>query len=215
MSPARPDAPGQFEAPARSKALGQCEAPARPEASRPEACGPERSDASGPAESPKRLESPEPPESRTPHKAIFVATRAHADVMAEIHRAAFPPAESWSRDVMILQLDLPATFGFVHLAGGMILARVAADESEILTVAVYPGRQRRGIASALLSAAMAHAGGMGAVSMFLEVAVTNGPARALYEAHGFTLAGSRRHYYSDGTDALILRCTLPAAIAKS
>ena len=44
--------------------------------------------------------------------------------------------------------------------------------------------------------------------MFLEVAVTNHAARALYAAHGFTEAGLRRHYYSDGTDALILRSTL-------
>jgi ribosomal-protein-alanine N-acetyltransferase len=140
---------------------------------------------------------------------IEVATAVHADVMAEIHRAAFPRAEAWSRDVMILQLDLPATFGFVHPGGGMILARVAADESEILTLAVCPVQRRRGLASALLRAAMDRAITLGAVTMFLEVAVTNHAARALYEAHGFTEAGLRRHYYSDGTNALILRSTLP------
>ena len=45
--------------------------------------------------------------------------------------------------------------------------------------------------------------------MFLEVAVTNDAARALYVRHGFTEAGLRRRYYTDGTDALILRSTLP------
>jgi ribosomal-protein-alanine N-acetyltransferase len=135
--------------------------------------------------------------------------------MADIHRAAFPRAEAWSRDVMILQLDLPTTFGFVHPAGGMILARAAADESEILTVAVYATLRRHGLASALLRAAMARAAELGSVSMFLEVAVTNHPARALYEAHGFTETGLRRRYYADGTDALILRSTLPADSADS
>ena len=61
---------------------------------------------------------------------------------------------------------------------------------------------------------MARAASLGAVSMFLEVAVTNDAARALYAAHGFTEAGLRRHYYTDGTDALILRSTLSTGTAQ-
>jgi ribosomal-protein-alanine N-acetyltransferase len=135
--------------------------------------------------------------------------------MAKIHRAAFPPAEAWSRDVMLLHLELPQTVGLLHAGGGMILARVAADEAEILTLAVDPARRRQGIGAALLRAAMERAAGMGATAMFLEVAVTNQAARALYAAHGFTEAGLRRRYYADGTDALILRSTLRADAADS
>jgi len=97
----------------------------------------------------------------------------------------------------------------------MILARVAADEAEILTLAVTPAARRRGLGTALLRAAMHRARDLGATAMFLEVAVTNQPARALYASLGFSEAGSRRHYYSDGTDALILRSTLTAAAADS
>ena len=147
--------------------------------------------------------------------AIEAATFAHATVMAEIHRAAFRAAEAWSRDVMLLQLELPGTFGLVHPAGGMILARVAADEAEILTLAVTGEQRRRGVGSALLRAATRRVAEMGAVSMFLEVAVTNHAARGLYSAHGFEEAGLRRRYYSDGTDALILRSTLAAAATDS
>jgi ribosomal-protein-alanine N-acetyltransferase len=147
--------------------------------------------------------------------AVEVATFAHASAMAEIHRAAFRAAEAWSRDVMLLQLELPGTFGLVHPAGGMLLARVAADEAEILTLAVAGEQRRRGLGFALLRAAMRRAAGMGAVSMFLEVAVTNHAARGLYVAHGFVEAGLRRRYYSDGTDALILRSTLDAAATDS
>jgi ribosomal-protein-alanine N-acetyltransferase len=138
---------------------------------------------------------------------------AHAGVMAEIHQAAFPAAEAWSRDVMILHLGLPLTFGFVHSLGGMILARVASDEAEILTLAVHPGQRRRGIGSALLDAAKARATALGAVAVFLEVAVTNDAARSLYAVHGFAEAGLRRRYYSDGTDALVLRSDLLAGAA--
>jgi [ribosomal protein S18]-alanine N-acetyltransferase len=145
-----------------------------------------------------------------PGGPIEDATIAHAGVMADIHRSAFPANEAWPRDVMILQIGLSRTFGLVHLAGGMVLSRVAADEAEILTLAVRPDQRRGGVGSALLCAAMDRAAALGAVSMYLEVAVTNHAARALYARHGFTEAGLRRRYYSDGTDALILRCGLPA-----
>jgi ribosomal-protein-alanine N-acetyltransferase len=147
--------------------------------------------------------------------SIETATWGHAGVMAEIHRTAFPATEAWSRDVMLLQLGTPTTFGLIYSHAGMILGRVAADEAEILTLAVDPGQRRRGVGSALLGAAMARAGNLGATFMFLEVAVTNDAARALYAAHGFTEAGLRRHYYTDGTDALILRSTLSTGIANS
>ena len=139
---------------------------------------------------------------------LIAATPAHAGIMADIHRAAFSGFEAWSRDVMTLQLELPTTFGFIHSDGAMILAQAAADESEILTLAVYPGQRRRGIGSLLLRTAMDRAAARGAVSMFLEVAVTNHAARALYDSHGFIEAGLRPRYYSDGTDALVLRSTL-------
>jgi ribosomal-protein-alanine N-acetyltransferase len=135
--------------------------------------------------------------------------------MADIHLAAFPPGQSWSRDVMLLQLELPTTFGLVHLDCGMILARVAADESEILTIAVPPAARRLGLGSALLRAAMGRAAARGAQSMFLEVAVNNNAARALYAAHGFAEVGLRRRYYTDGTDALVLRSTLKCGSAES
>ncbi len=49
----------------------------------------------------------------------------------------------------------------------------------------------------------------GAGEMILEVAVTNGPARALYDALGYTAEGRRPRYYARPTappvDALVLR----------
>jgi ribosomal-protein-alanine N-acetyltransferase len=128
--------------------------------------------------------------------------------MAEIHRAAFPAAQAWSADVMVLQLGLSGGFGFVHSAGGMVLARIAADEAEILTIAVAPAAQSRGLGRDLLQTAMDEAARRGAAAMFLEVGVSNEPARALYKAAGFRRVGRRRAYYIGGGDALILRASL-------
>ncbi len=136
------------------------------------------------------------------------AAAVHAEVLAEIHRAAFPPAEAWSADVMALQLGVPGAFGWLHPAGGMVLARVAADEADILTIAVAPGARRQGLGRALLLAAMVEAARRGATTMFLEVGVANHAAHALYVSAGFTEVGRRRGYYADGGDALILRAPL-------
>jgi ribosomal-protein-alanine N-acetyltransferase len=140
-----------------------------------------------------------------PGAAILPATLAHAALMAEIHAAAFPAEEAWSRDVMLLQLELPTTIGLIHPLGGMVLARVVADEAEILTIAVHPASQRQGLGGALLRAAKRRAAEAGAVTMFLEVAVTNAAARSVYAAEGFVQVGIRRGYYAGGTDALVLR----------
>ena len=143
---------------------------------------------------------------------IETATAAHASLLAEIHAEAFPPDEVWSRTVILSQLELPTTIALLHPLGGMILARVMADEAEILTLAVHPSARRQGVGGALLEVAKARAASAGAAAMFLEVAVTNNAARALYAAHGFLEAGLRRRYYSDGTDALVLRSTLTGQV---
>ena len=136
---------------------------------------------------------------------VIRATAAHAAAMAVIHHAAFPPAEVWGTDAFALQLALPGVFGLVDPLGGLVLARVAADEAEILTLAVHPDRRRTGIARRLLGAAATMAGAAGARSLFLEVSEANAAARALYAAAGFTTVGRRRHYYADRSDALVQR----------
>ena len=140
--------------------------------------------------------------------ALTAATVAHAALLAEIHAAAFPPAGSWSCDVIALQLELRTTFALLHPAGGFVMARAMADEAEILTLAVIPALRRQGLVRLLLGAAMTRAAVLGAAAMFLEVATTNHAARGLYVAMGFVESGLRRRYYADGTDALVLRSTL-------
>ena len=89
---------------------------------------------------------------------------------------------------------------------GLALARVAADEGEVLALGVLAERRQRGIGRALLSAQLA-------ARLFLEVAADNSAAQALYVAEGFTIVGRRAGYYAtlDGSalDGLILAKSLP------
>ncbi len=136
---------------------------------------------------------------------------AHAAAMAAIHRLAFPPNEAWGTDSIAIQLALPGVFGWLDRRGGMILARVAADEVEVLTLAVAPTVRRLGLGTRLLAAAMTLATSRGARNAFLDVSISNIAARTLYARAGFTPTGRRPRYYADGTDALVLRRTLTPA----
>jgi ribosomal-protein-alanine N-acetyltransferase len=136
---------------------------------------------------------------------VILASAAHAEVMAAMHAAAFPPAERWGVEALGVLLGQPGTFGLIADTDGFVLVRAAADEAEILTLAVLPDRQRRGVASALLAAAHERAAAVGTKAMLLEVADGNLAALGLYAGFGYAQVGLRRRYYPGGGDALVLR----------
>ena len=139
---------------------------------------------------------------------IEEATSAHAAALAAIYAAAFPPRDAWGEDAIALQLALPGAFGLIDERGGMLLGRITVDEAEVLTLAVAPLERRQGIATGLLRATTERVRAHGGTAMFLEVAIGNAPALALYRREGFIEVGRRRHYYSDSSDALVLRMNL-------
>jgi len=138
---------------------------------------------------------------------VITASRAHAAACAAIHAAAFPPDETWGEGAFAELLAAPGVHGLIDEAGGLVLMRQAADEAEILTLATMADARRRGIGRRVLTAGLDWAAAAGALRVFLEVSEANAPARALYQAAGFTLCGRRRRYYADGSDALVLQIT--------
>ena len=142
----------------------------------------------------------------------------------DLDRAAALHAESfaalgerpWVRRDLAELLASPGVAG-VLLSGdggdaGFALWRVAADEAELLTIAVRPIHRRQGAGRRLLLAAIDHARGAGARSLYLEVGVDNPAARGLYEAQGFRAVGRRPAYYRRGSgpaaDGVVMRLTL-------
>src|SRR3989338_8118746 len=78
---------------------------------------------------------------------------------------------------------------------GFILARVLGDEAEILTFAVCPEFQRAGTGRFLLCELMDFLISVGCGKVFLEVAVDNLGAIALYQSLDFIIVGTRPDYY--------------------
>jgi [ribosomal protein S18]-alanine N-acetyltransferase len=92
-----------------------------------------------------------------------------------------------------------------ELIKGFLIGRIAADEFEILNLAVARDCRRQGIASRLLDAALNHSRSAGCTQAFLEVRESNAPAISLYDQYGFSEAGRRNHYYtSPDEDAVLL-----------
>ena len=89
------------------------------------------------------------------------------------------------------------------------MSRLAADEAEILSVAVARRAQGRGLAGQLLALHLRRLAGLGARTVFLEVDEHNAPAIRLYTRAGFREVARRPNYYPDATgkaaNALVLR----------
>ena len=138
------------------------------------------------------------------------ALGADVETLAAIHARSFEAP--WSAGDLGALLVNPGAFGLIALvraaAAGFILCRAAADEAEVLTLAILPSCRRIGLATALLDAAATRARQDGAGVLFLEVAADNLPALALYRGRDFLRVGQRPAYYARAgaaADALVLR----------
>jgi ribosomal-protein-alanine N-acetyltransferase len=88
---------------------------------------------------------------------------------------------------------------------GFIGVWYTTQQLHIVTVAVAPSEQGRGIAQALLFESHRLAVEAELPTIALEVRVSNERAQRLYEWFGFTRAGMLRRYYSDnGEDAVVM-----------
>src|SRR5690606_32166427 len=88
-------------------------------------------------------------------------------------------------------------------------ARLAAEEGEILTIAVAPAHRRLGIGRQLMDAVLRELYSARAEVLFLEVEEANTAALALYRRLGFHPVASRPHYYRHpegrSSNALVMR----------
>ncbi|MEP9358196.1 GNAT family N-acetyltransferase [Sphingomonas sp. KR3-1] len=106
--------------------------------------------------------------------------------------------EAWTSAQCLGMLSLPGVWLVIASVdgqdAGFALARVVADETELLLLATRPAARRRGVAGALLRAVIDEARGRGVVRVHLEVRSGNDAVR-LYRREGFEKVGERREYY--------------------
>lgn len=156
-----------------------------------------------------------------PRARLFIedAKSADADGLADIHGDAF--ARAWSADDFAALLASPNVFALAlrrespfgsRRTVGFAIARIAADEAEILTIAVRAASRGRGYGRLLMDEVLRRLYRERVASCFLEVDRGNAAALALYTALGFAAVGERKGYYraADGDDrtALVMRLQL-------
>jgi [ribosomal protein S18]-alanine N-acetyltransferase len=140
------------------------------------------------------------------------ARHADLDAIAALEGVSFPIP--WKREFFEVEVGAPWRFNRVALASGGALAgyvfcAFAGGEVHVNKIAVSARFWRQGIASALMGEVFSFATRVNADEMYLEVRVSNAPARTFYAALGFAEAGRRTRYYLDGEDALLMVRKMP------
>ncbi len=132
---------------------------------------------------------------------IRPAMPADLPAIATLQAACFKAA--WGEAAIAKLLEATHVFGFLafDLAAsqkrpiGFVLCRAAGGECEILSLGVCSEARGRGAAGQLLEAVAKEAAKRAASRIYLEVAVLNSKASALYRRHGFSEVGLRPGYY--------------------
>jgi [ribosomal protein S18]-alanine N-acetyltransferase len=136
--------------------------------------------------------------------------RHQLDRIMAVMESAFDPrfGEAWSRRQVADALTLASTHALVidetgelivdgpsaRAAAGFVLTRHAADEEELLLIAVAPQCRQRGLGEQLMRHFLAAARGRAVRKVFLEMRRGN-TALGLYQKIGFNPIGERRNYY--------------------
>lgn len=123
------------------------------------------------------------------------------EACARIHQLSF--AKGWSQNEFYNLLhDRNIIANYVRYLKskrmcGFILSRRAADEAEVVTIAINPDDRRRGMANGLLQQHIKDLALMNVQRLFLEVDKNNHAAMKLYEKSGFIKVGERKAYYQN------------------
>lgn len=135
----------------------------------------------------------------------YPLTRSHRRELLELQAGALG-AEAWTAGMVDEEFDRPGgiLLGIGEPLCGFACAWVVLDELHLLLIAVGASFRRQGLAAQLHEALLDEARGRASTG-WLEVRADNHPAGAFYERHGWEAVGTRRRYYADGCDAVVMR----------
>ncbi len=139
-----------------------------------------------------------------------------ADILASLHAQCFQKA--WNEKTfanfsktaqgLLLSIPSPESEHSLIIDIGFIIYSIAADQADLITIGIIPSSQQKGAGRFLMEQAFVHLKSLDVEKLFLEVAIDNAAALALYTRTGFVQVGTRPQYYPqetrDFTDAVIL-----------
>ncbi len=142
-----------------------------------------------------------------------------AKSLAGIHRAAFGNlSKSFSSSFILSLIQNSNVIVIKQEQKGFCLARLLDKESEIITIAIKPKFQKKGIGYSLLIRTIQIIKDTQCEKVFLEVASDNLAGIKLYSRAGFKRCGIRKNYYQISKDkkidALIMNKSLVTRLTK-
>ena len=137
---------------------------------------------------------------------ICIATSNDLADILSIEKKVFK--HPWSKEQLSWELNSqPVAENYVMIARGnmvgYLFSHVVDDDVQILNIAIDIPFQHKGYGEQLLSYFLDQFNGDS--SIHLEVRKSNFPAINLYLKFGFHETGTRKGYYADGADAIIMQ----------
>ena len=136
------------------------------------------------------------------------ATEADLEQIFEIEQSVMPCP--WSKKSF--QEAFSSDYSIILVAAddyricGFSVLYITAPEAELPDIVVSKEYQGQGIGRALLEYTISEAKAKKVETIFLEVRVSNAPARGLYDSFGFEEIGTRKYFYSNPVeDAICMR----------
>ena len=125
-------------------------------------------------------------------------TKEYAEELAAIEKLCFTDAWSCESFIGCFNSSFVKVFGAFEdeSLAGYIVAKNVLGEGELLNICILPEYRRNGLATALFEAS-----GLNELDkVFLEVRVSNEPAKNMYKKLGFKEIGIRANYYQDNSE---------------
>jgi len=126
-------------------------------------------------------------------------TQSDLAQVVEIETESFP--EPWGEDKFLQELKLKFSYFFTAKSGAEIAGYIglwhAADEGNIINIAVKKSWRRQGLGKQLIDFILEFSRAKGIKDVYLEVRSKNLSAQGLYKKCGFEACYERQGYYVD------------------
>lgn len=131
----------------------------------------------------------------------------HLDNILEIENRSFPGP--WSQRAFIQEIENPISHMWALLVdnqlAGYICFWLFDREIQLINIAVHPGKRGKGLGHHLMARMIETGLSKGSQYIWLEVRISNMPAKRLYHRLGFEAIGRRRGYYRETKeDAVVM-----------
>jgi len=132
------------------------------------------------------------------------------NAIVEIEKKSYP--DPWSQNLFERELQIKFSNFFAavedHEIAGYICLWTVSDEGHLTNITVKEKFRRKGLGSKLMKYIINISSAMKIKNIFLEVRASNYSALKFYEKFGFKKIGSRKKYYSNSGDAVVMVKTL-------